>query len=71
MIAADQLSPDDQRAVGTIVLAGEYLWRHAGRLLRLRVCLFGRRADVTHLGMICRIHWWRDQPYLVSIREAA
>lgn len=70
MITADHLSQEDQRSVGVIVLAGDHLWRNATRIQKLRVWWAGRREDVEHLGMICRIHWWRDQPYLVSIREA-
>lgn len=69
-VLADRLAKGEQLQIGTLVLLADDLWRQAGWMQQLRVWLFGRRRDVVHLGTECRLHWWRGQPYLISIREA-
>lgn len=69
-IFADKLSRGEQLDIGAVVFAGDYHWRNASWLLKLRVCFFGKRRDIMHLGALSHIRWWRGQPYLVSIREA-
>lgn len=52
------------------VLLGDDNWRCGPMLPALAALLFGRRERFVHLGMRCTVAWWRDQPYLVGMREA-
>ncbi|MFB9148743.1 hypothetical protein [Roseovarius ramblicola] len=55
---------------GAKVLVGDENWRKGPVWLAFWAFLFGRRERFEHLDMRCTIAWWRDKPYLVSIREA-
>lgn len=57
-------------ATGTVVLVGDFNWRKGPMRRALVALLFGRRERFVHLGMRCTVAWWRDQPYLVGMREA-
>ena len=57
-------------ATGSVVLVGDYNWRRGPFRRALGAYLFGRRERFVHLGMRCTVAWWRDQPYLISMREA-
>ena len=55
---------------GAKVMVGDENWRKGPVWPAFCAFLFGQRERFEHLGMRCTIAWWRDKPYLVSIREA-
>ena len=57
-------------AIGSIVLVGDYNWRRGPTRAAMAAWLFGRRDRFVHLGMRCTVAWWRDQPYLIGMKEA-
>lgn len=59
----------DDMAIGTITLVGDYNWRKGPMWPSICAFLFGRRQRYVHLDMRCTVAWWKDQPYLISLRE--
>jgi hypothetical protein len=35
----------------------------------LAAFLLGRRQRFVHLGMKCTVAWYKDQPFLINLRE--
>ncbi len=60
----------DDQALGMVALVGDYNWRKGPFWPSVCAFLFGRRQRYVHLNMRCTVAWWRDQPYLIAIREA-
>ena len=63
------LAPNDL-AMGAITLVGDHNWRRGPKWRAALAFVFGRWRRYEHLGMRLWVSWWRDQPYLIAIREA-
>ena len=61
----------DHMAIGTVVLVGDYNWRKGPFWPAVCATLFGKRQRFEHLGNRCTVAWWKDQPYLIGLREIA
>ncbi len=59
----------DDAAIGSIVLVGDYNWRKGPVWPSLCALLLGRRQRFDHLGLRCTVAWWREQPFLIRVRE--
>ncbi|PCH70269.1 MAG: hypothetical protein COC12_08420 [Rhodobacteraceae bacterium] len=59
----------DDYAYGYAVMAGDDNWRKGPLWRSAMAFLFGRRHRFEHLGMRCTIAWWKDEPFLISMRE--
>lgn len=57
--------------IGMLVLCANLHWKEASWSRRLAATLFGRHQVFEHLGARLRISFFRELPYLVTIREAA
>jgi hypothetical protein len=57
-------------ALGAKVLVSNANWKQASILTKAAALLFGRKESFDHLDVTVQIRWWRDQPYLVGIKEA-
>lgn len=69
-IGMDQWQAGADLSIGMLTLAADGFWKQAGWPRRIAVVLFGRHQVYQHLGYRLRISFWRDNPYLVTIREA-
>ncbi len=56
-------------AIGSLVLVGDFNWRKGPFWPAMLALAFGRRRRFVHLGMHCTIAFWKDQPYLIGLRE--
>jgi len=56
-------------ALGSVVLVGDHNWRKGPMWRALAAFLLGRRQRFVHLNMRCTVAWYKDQPYLINIRE--
>lgn len=56
---------------GGKVLVGDQNWKQASFLTALRVLLWGTPETFEHLGLRCRVRWWRGAPYLTSVSEVS
>lgn len=61
----------DDAAIGSVVLVGDFNWRKGSIWASAMAFMFGRRQRFEHLGMHCTVAWWKDQPYLIGLREVA
>ncbi len=57
-------------AIGTVVLVGDYNWRKGPMWPSIVAMCIGRRQRFVHLGMRCTIAWYKEQPYLIALRQA-
>ncbi|RUS64883.1 hypothetical protein EGN72_02510 [Pseudorhodobacter sp. E13] len=56
--------------LGMLGLVADQHWQNAGWLRRIAAILFGRHLSYVHLGFRFRVSFWRETPYLLTIREA-
>ncbi len=56
-------------ALGAVVLVGDHNWRKGPMWRALAAFLLGRRQRFVHLGMKCTVAWYKDQPFLINLRE--
>ena len=56
--------------IGTFTLVANSFWQSAGWPHRICAVLFGQHQVYEHLGLRFRVSFWRQRPYLVTVREA-
>lgn len=50
-----------------VFIAGAMNWSDANIRARQNVYILGEPEVFVHQGYRCRIHWWGDAPYLISV----
>lgn len=55
--------------IGALVMLAQRTWQRAPWYRRAAAWTFGQHHVFEHLDLRFRIGFWRDMPYLLSIRE--
>lgn len=67
--AIRKLATVEDMSIATVVLVGDYNWRKGPLWPSICALLAGRRQRFEHLDTRCTVAWWREKPYLISMRE--
>lgn len=60
----------DPFQISALMVVADWHWRQGPLWKTALAWLFGRRERLTtHLGDRVTLSWWRDNPYLVSVRR--
>lgn len=60
----------DPFQVSALMVVADWHWRRGPPWKAALAWLFGRREQLTtHLGDRATLSWWRNTPYLVSVRR--
>lgn len=59
------------RDLGALVLVGNAYWKEADWRTRLGAWVFGKHEVFEHLGRRFRVSFYKDRPFLLTIRECS